>query len=497
MSLRVRLTLALTALATVGLVIFGWSTYSLYARSRYEQVDDQLRSSVTPVTLTMFSQLGGEANGFDLDGDGRTGGQPGSGLPGQEPGDPNRPQPQVVAPTGTYGELQDTDGDVVASVQLSDDYAQPDIPDDLPLPQGRSRIFEVGSVEGGTRWRVFAGPVDGRSGFVTVVAVPLDEVDQSLHQLILIETVAGATLLALLAGGSWLILRRGLHPLERMATTARSIRAGELHQRVEPADDHSEVGELGLAINTMLGDLEVAFAERDATERKLRQFLADASHELRTPLTSIQGFAELFRLGQDRPAPADGVDQTEIDLPVILRRIEEESARMKTLVEDLLMLARLDETREIESAPVDLSVLAADACTDAVAAAPDRRVTLDAPDPVVIKGDRDQLRQAIANLMTNAIKHTPPGSPLDVAAHLLGDRAVVTVRDHGPGIAGEDHERVFDRFWRADESRVGNGAGLGLSIVAAIADAHGGEASVETVPAEDGGGARFTLRLPV
>ncbi len=489
-TLRARLTLGLTLLATVGLLIFGFATYSLYARSRYEQVDDQLRSSVTSVTLTMISQAGGEAGGIDVDRDGRTGGQFGS-LPGSnDPGDPNRPQPQVVAPTGTYGELQDADGTVVASVQLSDDYAQPDIPDDLDASR-RSRVFETDSVEGDTRWRVFAGPVDGQSGLVTVVAIPLDEVDQSLQQLILIETVAGITLLALLAGGSWLILRRGLHPLERMATTARTIRAGDLHQRVEPADDHSEVGELGLAINTMLTELEEAFAERDATERKLRQFLADASHELRTPLTSIQGFAELFRLGQDRPEPAQ-----EIDLPVILRRIEEESARMKTLVEDLLMLARLDETREIESAPVDLSVLAADACTDAVAAAPDRAVTLDAPDPVVIKGDRDQLRQAIANLVTNAIKHTPEGSPIEVGAHVVGDRAVVTVRDHGPGIAGEDAERVFDRFWRADESRVGNGAGLGLSIVAAIATAHGGEASVENVTAADGGGARFTLRLP-
>ena len=497
MSLRARLTLALTALAAVGLVIFGWSTYSLYARSRYEQVDDQLRSSVTPMTVTMLGQLsGGEAAGVDVDGDGRTGlGQFGS-LPGQDGGgDPNRPQPQVVAPTGTYGELQDSSGAVVASVQLSDDYAQPDVPDDIDLQGERSQVFETGSVEGGTRWRVFAGRVDDQSGLVTVVAVPLDDVDQSLHQLILIETVAGATLLALLAGGSWLILRRGLHPLERMATTARTIRAGDLHQRVEPADDHSEVGELGLAINTMLTDLEEAFAERDATERKLRQFLADASHELRTPLTSIQGFAELFRLGQERPAGPDG--EPAVDLPVILRRIEEESARMKTLVEDLLMLARLDETRELQMVPVDLSVLAADACTDAVASAPDRKVSLDAPDPVVVKGDGDQLRQAIANLVTNALKHTPDGSPLDVATRVEDGRGVVTVRDHGPGIAGEDAERVFDRFWRADESRTGTGAGLGLSIVAAITAAHGGEASVENVPEADGGGARFTLRLPL
>lgn len=495
MSLRARLTLALTALAAVGLVIFGWSTYSLYARSRYEQVDDQLRSSVTPVTLTMLSQAGGgEANGVDLDGDGRTGGF--GGLPGQDSGDPDRPQPQVVAPTGTYGELQDAAGTVIASVQLSDDYAQPDLPDDIELaPGGHSVIFETGSVDGGTRWRVFAGRVDGQSGLVTIVAIPLSDVDQSLHQLILIETIAGATLLALLAGGSWLILRRGLHPLERMATTARTIQAGDLHQRVEPADGRSEVGELGLAINTMLEDLEEAFAERDATERKLRQFLADASHELRTPLTSIQGFAELFRLGQERPAGPDG--EPAVDLPVILRRIEEESARMKTLVEDLLMLARLDETREVQSVPVDLSVLAADACTDAVASAPDRKVTLDAPDPVVVKGDGDQLRQAIANLVTNACKHTPEGTAIEVVTRVEGGHGVVSVRDHGPGISGEDRQRVFDRFWRADESRTGTGAGLGLSIVAAITAAHGGEASVENVPEADGGGARFTLRLPL
>ena len=186
-----------------------------------------------------------------------------------------------------------------------------------------------------------------------------------------------------------------------------------------------------------------------------------------------------------------------VDLPVILRRIEEESARMKTLVEDLLMLARLDETREVQSVPVDLSVLAADACTDAVAAAPDRKITLDAPDPVVVEGDADQLRQAIANLVTNALKHTPDGTAIEVATRVEDGRGVVSVRDHGPGISGEDRQRVFDRFWRADESRTGTGAGLGLSIVAAITAAHGGEASVDNVPADQGGGARFTLRLPL
>jgi two-component system OmpR family sensor kinase len=253
---------------------------------------------------------------------------------------------------------------------------------------------------------------------------------------------------------------------------------------VEPADGHSEVGQLGLALNTMLGELETAFSEREATEHRLRQFLADASHELRTPLTSIQGFAELFRLG---------VDQDHVDLPVIMRRIEQESGRMKTLVEDLVLLARLDQTRPVERAPVDLAVLAADACSDAVAAAPDRPVSLDAPEPVMVAGDRDHLRQAIANLVTNALRHTPVGTPIDVGARLEGGHATVTVRDGGPGLDGDALHHAFDRFWRGDQARVGLGTGLGLSIVAGIAAEHGGTATAANAAA---GGAIFTLRLP-
>ena len=250
----------------------------------------------------------------------------------------------------------------------------------------------------------------------------------------------------------------------------------------------------------MLGEIESAFAERDRTEHRLRQFLADASHELRTPLTSIQGFAELFRLGAPAPAApgdraferADGAPG--VDLPVIMRRIEEESARMKTLVEDLLLLARLDQTRPIERAPVDLAVLAADACSDAVAASPDRPVALDAPEPVVILGDRDHLRQAIANLVTNALRHTPDGAPIEVSARVVGDAATVAVRDHGAGLDEEALAHVFDRFWQADQARVGTGAGLGLAIVAGIAAEHAGAATAANAP---GGGAVFTLRLPL
>ena len=312
----------------------------------------------------------------------------------------------------------------------------------------------------------------------------MDELDASLRRLVLIEGAAAVVLLLALAAGAWLVLRRGLRPLEHMATSARSITAGDLSQRVEPADNHSEVGQLGLALNTMLGEIEVAFQEREATEQRLRQFLADASHELRTPLTSIQGFAELFRVGGEK---------SPVDLAIIMRRIEEESARMKVLVEDLLLLARLDETRPVERQPVDLAVLAADACTDAVAVDPDRPVTLDAPRPVVVQGDQDHLRQAIANLLSNALAHTPPRTPIEVAAARDNGLATITVRDHGQGLDDEALRHVFDRFWRADRARVGSGSGLGLSIVAAIAHEHGGSVGVSNAK---GGGARFVLSLP-
>ena len=245
------------------------------------------------------------------------------------------------------------------------------------------------------------------------------------------------------------------------------------------------MGELGLALNTMLGDIETAFAEREATELRLRQFLADASHELRTPLTSIQGFAELFRVsGED----------ARVDLPTILRRIEEESARMKVLVEDLLLLARLDQTRAGERASVDLAVLAADACSDAVATDPDRAVTLDAPEPVVVAGDEAHLRQAMANLVTNAVRHTPAGSPIEVSARRHDGVAVVAVRDHGAGLDETRRRPLFDRFWQADKARAGTGAGLGLAIVSSIATEHGGRATAANAP---GGGAVFTIQLPL
>jgi two-component system OmpR family sensor kinase len=471
MTLRLRLVLALVGLVTIGLAIFGVATYTLYSRSQYQRLDDQIQTSVPLVTGQLYQQ-GGLASGHaPMDADGGPGG--------------GHPRPPTVVPPTTYAELRSPTGAVLSTITLSSTTSVPDLPADLTAPPSGSHFFTTGSTTGSGDWRVSVSSSNQNDGNVVVVAVPLGEVTTSLHRLVAIEATAAAILLTILAVGAWLILRRGLRPLEQMATSARSITAGDLSQRVAPSDDRTEVGQLGLALNTMLAEIEDAFREREATERRLRQFLADASHELRTPLTSIQGFAELFRLdaGQDR-----------IELGIILRRIEEETARMKALVEDLLLLARLDETRPPQRVPIDLVVLAADACSDAIAVDPSRSVVLDAPDPVVVLGDTDHLRQAIANLLTNAVRHTPAGTAIEVSARLEDGAAVVMVRDRGPGLGPDAFEHVFDRFWQADQARSGAGAGLGLSIVAAIVHEHGGTVTAANAP---DGGAVFTIRLPL
>ena len=481
MTLRLRLVLTIVGLVAVGLAVFGVATYSLYARSQYHRLDDQLRSAAPLVT----EQLTRAAGLSDDQGPARSGPPEGR---GGGPGGGHGGLPPVFVPPNTYGELRDSSGTVVSNLQLTSTAAQPKLP--TPLPAG---TFTTGSVDGDGQWRVYVAPASGpgvSEGQRAVIAVPMTEVTNSLHRLVLIEAAGAALLLLLLAAGSWLILRRELHPLEQMATTARSISGGEASQRVSPSGGPTEIGQLGLALNTMLAGIEAAFSERDATEQRLRQFLSDASHELRTPLTSIQGFAELFRLGSER----DLGEREHVDQATMMRRIEEESARMKVLVEDLLLLARVDETREVARAPVDLAVLAADACSDAVAAAPDRSVTLDAPEPLVVLGDEGHLRQAIANLVTNAVRHTPPASPIEVGARRVDGTAEISVRDHGSGLDEEAIAHVFDRFWRADRSRSGAGTGLGLSIVAAVAGEHGGRAAAANAGS---GGAVFTVTLPL
>ncbi|MBV8958326.1 MAG: HAMP domain-containing histidine kinase [Actinobacteria bacterium] len=476
MTLRLRLVLALVVLVAAGLAVFGGVTYSLYAHSQYQRLDTQLQTSAPSFTGVLDNNRGGD--GFGGDGrNGRDGGGPGPGGGGGG----ERPP---LGPLGTYAELRSSDGTVLSHFQPIETTALPKLPTKLTAAE-RPRFLTTGSTSGSTAWRVFVGRAQGPENNAVVVAVPLTDVRSSLQRLVFIEVAGALALLALLSGGAWFVLRRGLRPLEQMADTAGAIAGGDLSQRVETAGESSEVGQLGLALNTMLDEIESSFAEREATEQRLRQFLADASHELRTPLTSIQGFAELFRIGGD-PEHAD--------LPTIMRRIEQEAARMGVLVEDLLLLARLDQTRPVDREPVDLAVLAADACSDAVAAAPDRPVTLDAPDPVVVLGDQAHLRQAVGNLVTNAVRHTPDATAIEVGARLLEGKAVITVREHGAGLDDEALAHAFDRFWQADKARVGAGAGLGLAIVAGAVAEHGGTATAANA---EGGGALFTLTLPL
>ena len=383
---------------------------------------------------------------------------------------------------GSYAELRDTIGAVVAHLPNDTSSPAPALPTEVST---LNRPFTVGAAVGSGDWRALATADTRFQGYTVIVANPLGDVAESLRGLVLIEAIAAAAILALLTIGSWLILRRGLRPLETMAVAAGSIRGGDMSLRVTPSDGRGEVGQLGQALNEMLDNLQEAFAAQQESEAKLRQFLADASHELRTPLTSIQGFAELFRLG---------VANEHVDTDVIMRRIEEESQRMRLLVDELLLLARLDERRDIEPTDVDLTVLAADACSDAVAMDPNRRITLDAPHPVHVAGVQDHLRQAIANLVSNALTHTPPGTSIEVSTVALAQRARVTVRDHGAGLTDEALLHAFDRFWQADASRVGPKSGLGLSIVQAIAESHGGTAGVTNHP---DGGAEFTIDLPL
>lgn len=463
MSLRIRMVAALTALFAVGLTVYGVGTYRAFAGAELARLDEDLRMTLPLVARELIA--------------------PDSPLGRLGPPDPGwRDGPgRVVVEPGTYAELRGTDGQVVDILQVSEAASRPDLTR-VQLDAG-DRLVTVGSADGTTGdWRVAV--VTLPDGGAIVAAAPMARVENALDRLLLIETVAGLALLALLACGAWLILQSGLRPIERMATTAGSIRAGSLDLRVEGEDNDSEVGQLAQALNGMLDDLEGAFLEREATEAKLRRFLADASHELRTPLTSIQGFAELFRLGPD---------SEHVDLPTILRRIEDESGRMSRLVDDLLTLARLDETHPVERRPVDLAVLAADACSDAIALEPSRPVQLEAPAPVRVIGDPGHLRQAIGNLVANAVRHTTPGTAVEVSTAVANGRARLSVRDHGTGLDEEALARVFDRFWQADPARAGTGTGLGLSIVEAVVSEHGG-----TVTAGNalGGGAVFTITIP-
>jgi two-component system OmpR family sensor kinase len=403
---------------------------------------------------------------------------PPPGLGGRGPG--------LSLPPGVYGERRSPDGTKLGSVVITYDETAPSAPE-LPSELDPGEITTVAASDGSLDYRVVATQPPG-GGSTTIVAVPLEEADEQLDRLLLVEGGVIAAVLLLMGAGGWWVVRVGLRPLDRIGATAGAIAAGDLSQRVAPADDRTEVGRLGLSLNAMLHQIEEAFDERTASENRLRRFLADASHELRTPLSSIRGYAELYRMGAARDP--EGADRA-------MSRIEQEAARMGVLVEDLLVLARLDEVRDAVREPVDLTELARDAADDARAAARDRTITFHAGDEdTVVLGDAGQLRQVLLNLTRNALVHTPPGTPVEVGVAREAGRVRVAVRDHGRGLPpGEDPGALFERFWRADPARGRGpaGAGLGLAIVHGIVTAHGGTVTAQNAPE---GGALFTVELP-
>ena len=357
------------------------------------------------------------------------------------------------------------------------------------------KAVTVPAQSGDVRWRIHVEPVGG--GYV-IVGTDLGDVARTAGRLVGVEIVVGSIVLVLVAGLGIAIVRASLRPLVNIEHTAEAIAAGDLSRRVSDADPRTEVGRLGNALNGMLSQIETAFraqSESEATAResegRMRRFVADASHELRTPLSVIRGFAEYYRQRDD--VPPDELDR-------LIGRVEDEATRMGVLVDDLLLLARLDQQRPLARRPVDLLALAADAVQDARVVDGEREITLSvrSGSAFIVTGDEVRLRQVIGNLVNNALRHTPAGTPVEVIVRsgMLGDApaAVLEVVDSGPGMPAEQAERVFERFYRADPARSRGGTGLGLAIVAGLVEAHGGSVSVDTAPGE---GATFRVVLPL
>jgi two-component system OmpR family sensor kinase len=461
MTLRARLLLALGALLTAALLVSGGLVVGITRASLVAQVDEILRA----------------ARSDDF------------GLPG--PGGP------PVDPTGRRFALLLFDANGALREALPSGFARasdpvPALPDggvfELPI----RTIVERPAIDGSLAYRVLA--LRTRTGLPVVLAAPLRDVDAAIGVLVRTLVLVSLAVLAGLLLMGWWLLRRGLRPLEEVTATAERISAGDLAQRVGARDDGSEVGRLGHAFDTMLNQIQAAFESqqealqaRAQSEGRLRRFVADASHELRTPLTSVRGYADLYAAG--------GLEE-DAALELAMRRIGTESRRMGQLVEDMLLLARLDQGRALRSEPVDFSRLVEDAVADARVVEPERPLTAAIEPDLMVLGDEDRLRQVVGNLLANVRVHTAPEVPVEIAL-TTGDGACrLAVIDHGAGIAPEHAGHIFDRFYRGDtgRSRDRGGSGLGLAIAASVAAAHGG--SIDHAPTA-GGGATFILILPL
>jgi len=480
-SLQLRLVLIVVLAVTVATTVVGAALVLVQRSQLVEQVNSQLLATAPALANTATQDVAGPL-------------RPGRNEVFVE----DLPSEYVVV---VYVEAFDSTVEI--RPQVSSSEAMPRIPQLTPQQAAAlgSRPFTVGSMEGAGRWQVVSLPA--RSGQATVsVALPLDAED-STRRLAVVTLLIGAAVVVVAALLGLVAVRRSLRPLTSVEQTAVAIARGELSARVPEGGQDTEVGRLTRALNGMLTRIEDSIRQRDASQRRMRRFVADASHELRTPLASIRGFAELHRQG--------AVPQQEV--APTFARIEDEARRLGVLVEDLLLLARLDEQRPLRLVTVDLTALAMEAAGDVRALDPTRAVRVSSLDggplqPATVPGDADRLRQVLNNLVGNAVRHTPTGTAVELAvgpaavpgpaapggaAHAPG--AVIEVRDHGRGVPETDRGRVFDRFARLDASRTRDtgGGGLGLSIVAAVVAGHGGSVQVLDTP---GGGATFRVELP-
>jgi two-component system OmpR family sensor kinase len=472
LSLRGRLLVLAVALVALGLAVSDVLVLGTVRVQMVQRVDDQLYRFGQPL---------------------RYHGEPPYRFNGQSHGEglPSRFVLAYRQTDGSYTPLQ--------RQPVSANDPSPQLPplDDAQLAARLGKPFDVPSDHGGGEWRVLVLGTAGTNSSAPsaiVVASSLEDTDATVAKLGQGFLAIGTAVLLLLALAGWFAVRTGLRPLRRIETTATEIAAGHpLSHRMPEGSQHTEVGRLAGSLNSMLAQIESAFAARAASEDRMRRFVADASHELRTPLAGIRGFAELYRMG---------ALSEDADIKRTMGRIENEAIRMGGLVEDLLTLARLDEQRPLELAPMDLRTLAADALHDTTALDPTRAVALTgpggdcAPAAALVLGDEARLRQVVTNLVGNAVKHTPPGTAVRIGVGTLDGHGVIEVADQGPGLAPEQAARVFERFYRVDVSRSrqeGGGAGLGLAIVAALTAAHQGEVQLLTDP---GAGAIFRVRIP-
>jgi two-component system, OmpR family, sensor kinase len=472
-SLRARLVLGVIVLAALGLAAADVATYTSLRSFLVNRTDNTLQSAHPIVERNVFGSRGrgGPGPGSDPAGAGAPGvdyvqvrslsGRVLEEGPVFEFGEEKPPPPPQLPATVTLPKFSDSEGE-------------------------RVTYFTVPAQSGSERYRVRASIERQETNRILLIASSLSGVDGTMHRLVLIELLVTAAVLGALAAlGLW-VVHLGLRPLRAIEGTAASYAAGDLSQRVEHADPRTEVGRLGLALNAMLGQIEAAFKAREASEQKLRRFVADASHELRTPLAAVRAYAELFTRGaRQRPE----------DLARSMAGISRESERMSMLVEDLLLLARLDEGRPLEHQPVRLDEVVAEAVETAQTLDPRRPISL-ASEQLVVLGDHDRLRQIVDNLLSNTRAHTPLDTPVLVTVGREDGNAVIEVADEGPGMSDEAVERVFERFYRVDQSRArgSGGVGLGLSIVAAVAEAHGGSVAARSEP---GRGTTFRIVLPL